>query len=122
MRYCTVLFLISFLAVSCATTSGKIKYYNIYGRDCNVCHRMDDDLDALDVKYKDSVEVMRLSDTSDTGEDLIKQYRVSRYPLNIFYGKDGKVFFRYDGILDKKAIEDILDRKLKNAKVPGTEK
>jgi hypothetical protein len=114
------LILAFFILNGCAATGPqRIKFYSITSRDCNVCHRMDNDLDAIEVEYKDRVDVSTYSDSSDTGEDLAKKNKISRYPGNIFLGEDGKLLFKYEGILDKRAMEDILNRILKSRQVPA---
>jgi L-rhamnose mutarotase len=113
---CLLLFI--FIFGGCAGTGPKrMKFYSLTSRDCNVCHRMDNDLDAVEAEYKDTVEVSSYSDTSDTGEDLAKKNNIKRYPGNIFLDENGKLLFKYEGILDKRAMEDILNRILKARQV-----
>ncbi len=117
MKKTCLFLLLLFLFYSCATTrSGKLKYYNITTRECNVCHRMDPVIESVEAKYRDKVEVGTYSDMSDAVEDILKKYKISRYPLNIFFDQEGKMFYKYEGILDQKAIEEILDKKLENVK------
>jgi thiol-disulfide isomerase/thioredoxin len=102
------------LVSSCATMpSGKLKYIELYTRDCNICNRMAPVLEAASSKYGNLLDVESYSTALDTGEEIQKKYNIKKFPANLFLDADGVIFFRYEGLLDNKAVEEILDRKLK---------
>jgi thiol-disulfide isomerase/thioredoxin len=107
---------------SCATVPGKLKYTELHSRDCSICNRMTPVLEAAAAKYSGLVEVESYGNTSDTGESLVEKYGIKRYPANIFTDRDGIVFFRYEGLLDSRSVEQILDKKIKNMSVMETAK
>ena len=109
-----VLLIIAALAASCATTaSGRLKYIELHSRDCNICNRMSPVIEAAAAKYDRVVDVETYATSGDTGEDLEKKYNIKKFPANLFLDANGMLFFRYEGLLDQKSVEDILDRKLR---------
>jgi thiol-disulfide isomerase/thioredoxin len=118
-----VFLLLPLLAASCATThAGKLQYAELYSRDCNICNRMTPVIEAAAAKYGNTVDIESYGPNSDTGEELEKKYNVKKFPANLFMDADGMIFFRYEGLLDLKSVEEILDRKLKSSAVTRTAK
>lgn len=107
----------SVLLVSCATTSGKLKYIELHTRECNICNRMIPVMEAASVKYKETLDVETYGSTSDTGAELVEKYKIRKYPANLFLDPQGNLFFRYEGLLDQKSVEEILDKKIKSISV-----
>jgi thiol-disulfide isomerase/thioredoxin len=102
------------LASSCATTpSGKLKYIELYTRNCNICNRMAPVLEAASSKYGNLLDVESYSTSLDTGEELQKKYNIKKFPANLFLDGQGALFFRYEGLLDQKSVEEIMERKIR---------
>ncbi|MCE5300688.1 MAG: thioredoxin family protein [Spirochaetia bacterium] len=101
------------LSVTGCVSAGvkKAKYISIDSRGCYICQRMEKVIEEVESKYGSEVEIITTSDSSDTGEEYVKKYGINKFPANIFTDMDGKVFFRYDGLLDFKAVEEILKKK-----------
>jgi thiol-disulfide isomerase/thioredoxin len=118
-----LMLLMPVLAASCATThAGRLQYIELYSRDCNICNRMTPVLEAAAAKYGSVVDIESYGPNSDTGEDLEKKYNIKKYPANLFLDADGMIFFRYEGLLDQKSVEEILDRKIKSSGATRTAK
>jgi hypothetical protein len=110
------------MCVSCATVPGKLKYVELHTRECNICNRNIPMIEAIQAKYNGIVDIDSYGSNSDTGEDLVEQYGVKKYPSNLFMDSKGVLFFRYDGLLDQKAVEEIIEKKLKADAVTETAK
>lgn len=59
-------------------------------------------------EYKDTVDthIIDLTKNPEFGE----KYKVSVVPTQVFLDKEGKVFFRHEGMLTKEEIVDILNK------------
>ena len=123
IKLITPVLIIAALAASCASIpSGKLRYIELHSRDCNICNRMGPVLEAASAKYGSKVDVETYGTSMDTGEELEKKYNIRKFPANIFLDPDGVLFFKYEGLLDSKAVEEILDRKIKAMSVTRTAK
>lgn len=109
IRICVLIVAAIFL-VSCATTytGKKVKYIELRQRGCYVCQRMDAVTDEIVAKYSNDVDFASYSDSLEEGAGLIKKYHITKFPSNLLFDSKGNLFFRYDGILDFRAIEEQL--------------
>lgn len=89
----------------------KISYMQINSRGCYVCQRMEPVLDVIEKEYGSIVDISTYAATSDGTEAIVKKYNIKKFPANIFLDDKGNVFFRYEGLLDAKAIRDVLKTK-----------
>src|SRR5665811_1161624 len=101
-----------FFLTGCASMTGKkVKYIEINTKECYICQRMEPILNEIESKYGNEVDISTYSGKSDGGEDLIKKYNIKKFPANIFLDDKDNVFFRYEGLLDSRAIRDVLKMK-----------
>jgi thiol-disulfide isomerase/thioredoxin len=112
------------LALSACAGAGtrKLKYVELYTRDCNICNRMPPIIEALALKYPESVNFETYSASGDYGGEIAEKYRTKKYPANLFLDADENLFFKYEGFMDQRSIEDVIDRKLRAMGVTGTAK
>ncbi len=89
----------------------KVRYVEVHSRSCYVCQRMEKVIDELDSKYGSQVEIDSYSDSSDEGGEYVEKYKITKFPANIMLDATGAVFFRYDGLLDVKALETQFFKK-----------
>ncbi|MEI7542482.1 MAG: thioredoxin family protein [bacterium] len=108
------------LLASCASLGyKKVSYMQINSRGCYVCQRMEPVLDIIEKEYGNIVDISTYAATSDDTVAIIKKYNIKKFPANIFLDDKGNVFFRYEGLLDAKAIRDVL--KIKGIESPQTQ-
>ncbi|ACA55069.1 thioredoxin family protein [Clostridium botulinum] len=75
---------------------------------CGPCRKMAPIIKEVKEEYKDTVDthIIDLTKNPEFGE----KYKVSVVPTQVFLDKEGKVFFRHEGMLTKEEIVDILNK------------
>lgn len=113
----------AFILPGCAGAGvKKLKYVELHNRDCSICNRMIPVIEAVSIKYAGKVDVDSYSTSSDTGESYEEDYRVKKFPANLFFDQQGSLYYRHEGLMDIKAVEQILDSKIKVVPVTETAK
>jgi hypothetical protein len=120
-NYFPLVLLLAFIC-SCAAVHKKIRYIELHSRDCSICARMLPVIEAAQAGYGSQVDVESYGSGSDTGEELVKKYNVKKYPANLFLDGEDRLFFRYDGLLDAKSVEEILGKQIKSISLTETAK
>jgi hypothetical protein len=107
-----ILLLLALFVCSCASIyAGKrVRYVELRNHGCYICQRMDAVTDEIVAKYSSEVDFTSYTDSLDEGAQLIKKYNVTRFPSNLLFDTKGNLVFRYDGVLDLRAIEEQLFR------------
>ena len=86
-----------------ARTSGRSSLIDFGSTDCVPCKMMEPILETLREKYKDKVNVLFINVTEEP--ILASRYGVQSIPIQIFFDKTGKEFFRHVGFFPQDQIE-----------------
>ncbi len=75
---------------------------------CGPCRKMTPIIKEVKEEYKDTVDthIIDLTKNPEFGE----KYKISVVPTQVFLDKEGKIFFRHEGMLTKEEIVDILNK------------
>ena len=86
--------------------SGKASLVDFGSTGCVPCKMMEPILETLREKYKDKVNVLFINVTEEP--ILASRYSVQSIPVQIFFDKTGKEFFRHVGFFPQDQIEAKL--------------
>ena len=86
-----------------ARASGRGSLIDFGSTDCVPCEMMEPILKTLREKYKDKVNVLFINVTEEP--ILASRYGVQSIPIQIFFDKTGKEFFRHVGFFPQDQIE-----------------
>jgi len=90
-------------SVDKARASGRASLIDFGSTGCVPCTMMEPILESLREKYKDKVNVLFINVTEEP--ILASRYDVQAIPVQIFFDKTGKEFFRHVGFLAQDQIE-----------------
>jgi thiol-disulfide isomerase/thioredoxin len=86
-----------------ARASGKASLVDFGSTGCIPCKMMEPILESLRGKYKDNVNVLFINVTEEP--ILASRYSVQAIPVQIFFDKTGKEYFRHVGFFPQDQIE-----------------
>jgi thiol-disulfide isomerase/thioredoxin len=86
-----------------ARASGKASLVDFGSTGCVPCKMMEPILETLRTKYKNKVNVLFINVTEEP--ILASRYNVQSIPVQIFFDKDGKEYFRHVGFFPQEQIE-----------------
>jgi len=86
-----------------ARASGRASLVDFGSTGCIPCKMMEPILESLQVKYKDKVNVLFINVTEEP--ILASRYSVQAIPVQIFFDKTGKEYFRHVGFFPQDQIE-----------------
>jgi thiol-disulfide isomerase/thioredoxin len=86
-----------------ARASGRASLIDFGSTGCVPCKMMEPILETLREKYKDKVDVLFINVTEEP--ILASRYGVQSIPIQIFFDKSGKEFFRHVGFFPQDQIE-----------------
>jgi thiol-disulfide isomerase/thioredoxin len=86
-----------------ARTSGRASLIDFGSTGCVPCKMMEPILETLREKYKNKINVLFINVTEEP--ILASRYDVQAIPVQIFFDKDGKEYFRHVGFFPQEQIE-----------------
>lgn len=86
-----------------ARTSGRASLIDFGSTGCVPCKMMEPILETLSKKYKDKINVLFINVTEEP--ILASRYGVQAIPVQVFFDKAGKEFFRHVGFFAQDQIE-----------------
>ena len=86
-----------------ARTSGKASLVDFGSTGCVPCKMMEPILESLRIKYKNKINVLFINVTEEP--ILASRYNVQSIPVQIFFDKNGKEYFRHVGFFPQEQIE-----------------
>jgi thiol-disulfide isomerase/thioredoxin len=92
-----------------ARASGKASLVDFGSTGCVPCKMMEPILETLRTKYKNKVNVLFINVTEEP--ILASRYNVQSIPVQIFFDKDGKEYFRHVGFFPQEQIETKISER-----------
>jgi len=114
--------LLSFTTTSCAAdeknSAGQpgaeppavVTFIELGSVNCIPCRAMQPVMKNIEGRYKGKVKVVFYDVWTPEGQPFGAKYRIRVIPTQVFLDKDGKEFFRNEGFLPEKVIDDLLAR------------
>jgi len=81
-------------------------------KSCIPCKMMAPILEELKSEYKGKAEVLFIDVWDQANAGKAKNFKVFTIPTQIVYDRSGKESFRHEGFLEKKALQEQLDKLL----------
>jgi len=121
----TLLSLLTFIGCAQAGDSGgatevvpgipvknTVTLVDLGARTCIPCKLMAPILEELKAEYKGKAEVIFIDVWDQANAGKAKAFKVMTIPTQIVFDRGGKEQFRHDGFLEKKALQEQLDKYL----------
>ena len=85
---------------------GMVTMIDLGANQCIPCKMMAPIIEEVRAEYKGKAAVVFLDVWKDQAP--AKRFKIRVIPTQIFFGKDGKEYYRHEGFMDKEAIKAIL--------------
>ena len=91
-------------------TKNTVTLVDLGAKTCIPCKMMAPILEELKTEYKGRAEVVFIDVHEKT--DMAKPFALMAIPTQVLYDRQGKEVFRHVGFLEKKALQEQIDKSL----------
>jgi thioredoxin 1 len=88
--------------------AAKVTFIELGSVNCIPCKAMQPIMAELKQKYPEELEVVFHDVWTDEGKPYVATYRIKLIPTQVFLDSRGKEFYRHEGFLALKDLEEVL--------------
>ena len=88
----------------------KVTFVELGSVNCIPCKMMQPIMKEIEKEYKNQVKVVFHDVWTDDGQPYAVKYRIRVIPTQVFLDKDGKEYFRHEGLFPKEQLIEVLKK------------